>query len=132
MSLMSVQILYGHMQQKTTSITSNSRYIAIRIYLIESIIHVYFVWQLLCVGIQTFTRNGQLMEERSTLKHESWSTSRGRESYTARRLLPNSHYTCHLLSVAGDKQSSTEQAPQAIFHTNPGSKIQKQALYNTK
>lgn len=63
------------------------------------------------------------MEERHTFKHESWSTSRGRESYTATGLLPNCHYTCHMVSVAQERQSDTDVAPQATFHTSPGSRL---------
>ena len=79
--------------------------------------------QLLCSGIQTFTRNGELMEERSSFEHESWSTSKGSESHIATSLVPNSHYTCQMLSVAGNKQSSTKLAPQVTFHTSPGSEL---------
>lgn len=79
--------------------------------------------QLVCLGVQTFSRNGELLEERSGLKHESWSTSRGRESYAATGLLPNCRYTCRLLSVARDRESDGDRSPQVTFHTNPGSKF---------
>lgn len=94
-------------------------------------IHIH--GQLLCVGIQTFTMNGELMDERHMFKHESWSTSRGKESYTATGLLPNCHYTCHMVSVAGKRQTDTDLAPQATFHTSPGSRLTTAHLhvYNT-
>ena len=95
----------------------------IGIYFIMQKIYICGAIQLLCVGIQTFTTNGELMEERHTFKHESWSTSRGQERYTATGLLPNCHYTCHMVSVAQERQSDTEVAPQATFHTSPGSKL---------
>ena len=62
------------------------------------------------------------MEERSTFEHESWSTSRGRESYTTNELLPNCHYICRMISVARDRHSEAAMAPQVTFHTAPGSK----------
>lgn len=113
--------------------TNNIHHIKFKVY-IHVLLYMYiqmymliyiclYVLQLACIGIQTFTRNGDLMEERSLLKHESWSTSHGHETYTASELLPNCHYTCHLMSVAGrDRQSATELAPQVTFHTAPGSK----------
>ena len=61
------------------------------------------------------------MEERTTFQHESWSTSRGREIYNATKLLPNCHYTCHVVSVAGERQSITSLAPQVSFQTATGS-----------
>ena len=80
------------------------------------------------MGVQTFTRNGELMEERTELKHKSLSTSRGRESYLASGLVPNCHYTCRLLSVARDRQSDADRSPQVTFHTLPGSKFMLSSL----
>ena len=97
-----------------------TRYIPTRIYTHVKIILYYL--QLQCIGIQTFTRNGERMEEMSSFEHKIWSTSRQKEHYTATGLVPNSQYTCRALSVAGHKQSSTEMAPQVTFQTLSGSK----------
>lgn len=126
------------MQQKIMFITSSSRCtIYCSSYHLHSTCYIAVLWstsihihpQLLCSGIQTFTRNGELMEERSSFEHESWSTSQGSESYTATSLVPNSHYTCQMLSVAGSKQSSTKLAPQVTFHTSPGSELGTCGVY---
>ena len=129
-SQMSVQISNGHTLQNTTSTTSGSRYICPALFsqhttplLFHSMLCVCCVFQLVCMGLQTFSRNGELMEERTELKHGAWSTSRGRESYPASKLLPNCRYTCRLFSVARDRQSDTDKSPQVTFHTLPGSKF---------
>ena len=79
--------------------------------------------QLLCSGMQIFTRAGVRMEEESSFEHKSWSTSQSSECYMATALVPNSRYTCHMVSMAGKKQSSTKLAPQIAFQTARGSEL---------
>ena len=78
--------------------------------------------------MQIFTKAGVQMEEESWFEYESWSTSQGSESYTTTALVPNSHYTCHIVSMAGNRQSSTKLAPQIVFQTTRGSELWRDTI----
>lgn len=62
------------------------------------------------------------MEEVTKLKHTIPSTSRLRQSYSLEELVPNTHYTCHVLSVAGKRVSKPQSGSAVEFTTAPGSK----------
>lgn len=76
--------------------------------------------QLVCSGVQRFTRGGEEVVERTELHHTIRSTSQPSQSYPSHELEPNTQYSCHMTSVA----RKLESGPSAWvnFTTSPGSK----------
>ena len=81
--------------------------------------HIIFL-QLICSGVQRFTRDGEEVVERTEIQHISPSTSQRSENYQSEELKPNTRYSCRMISVAGKLKSRPTTVVD--FATTPGSK----------
>ena len=61
------------------------------------------------------------MEEWNEFEHTAFSTSKPRDGFFTDKLLPNTDYTCYLVSVAG--KANSRPTSQVEFTTAPGSKL---------
>ena len=79
------------------------------------------ILQLSCNGVTNYQQDGNTVEEDIYFEHLSSSSSSGQETYSTSTLVPNTLYTCHMLSVAGN--SNSESHSEIQFVTLPGSKL---------
>ena len=76
--------------------------------------------KLVCSGVQEFRRNGELLQERTQFEHETVSTSQPSQVYYTMELVPNTHYSCHMISVTDMIESKPGTSVE--FTTSHGSK----------